>query len=127
MQGQEVAMRILLLTLVLAGSGLLGFAAAPPPGVPAEVRKLIADLGDDDEDTRKTAATKVEGMDEDVLPALRQAAKSHADVDVRLRAAVIASAIEKRLFGEVRCFRGHSGWIFRMLLTPDGKHAISCG
>jgi WD40 repeat protein len=119
-------MRILLSSLVLAG-GLLAMAAAPPPGVPVEVRKLIADLGDDDEDVRKAAARKLEGMGEDVLDALRGAAKKHADVDARLRAAVIAAAIEKKLYGEVRCFKGHQGWVFRLVLTPDGKHVISCG
>jgi WD40 repeat protein len=120
-------MRVLLLSLLLVGSGFLVFAAAPPPGVSAEVRKLIAHLGDDDQDTRTAAAKKLEALGEEVLPALRQAARDHPDVDARLRAAVVAATIEKQLFGEIRCFKGHNWWVFRVVVTPDSKHVISSG
>jgi WD40 repeat protein len=120
-------MRSLFVCLFSTWLVVFSFAAAPPPGVPAEARKLIDDLGDEDADTRKAAAKKLEGMEESVLPALRAAAKKHPDVDVRLRAAVVAAAIEKRLYGEIRCFKGHVGWVYRLVITPDGKHIISSG
>jgi WD40 repeat protein len=121
-------MRSLLLSLMLAGSGLVVvFAAAPPAPVSAEVRKLIARLGDDDADVRQAAAKKLESMGEEALPALRKASKSLPDVDARLRAGVVAAAIEKKLFGEIRCFKGHTWWVFRVVVTPDGKHIVSSG
>ena len=120
-------MRSLLVSLLVLGPGLLTFAAAPPGQAPAEVRKLIEQLGADEVDTRRAAARKLEGLGEDVLAVLRRVCKRHADVDVRLRAAVVAAAIEKKLYGEVRCFKGHTWWVFRVLVTPDGKHIVSSG
>jgi WD40 repeat protein len=48
-----------------------------------------------------------------------------ADVDVRLRAIVVASAIEKKLYGEMRQFVGHKEGVITVALTPDGKLAAS--
>src|SRR5947207_15883976 len=62
---------------------------------------------------------------EAVLPALRGAGKAHADVDVRLRAASIAAALEKELYGEVRRFTGHAEGFIWFALSPDGKRMIS--
>jgi WD40 repeat protein len=103
------------------------FAAAPPPGVPTGVQALIEQLGDDDPGTRKAAEKKLEARGEAVLRPLREAVKKHADADVRLRAAVLAAVIERKLYGEVRCFRGHAGWVYRVVVTFDGKHVISSG
>ncbi len=116
---------VAVLTLLLAGVLLQAHAAAPPMG--AAVRKLIDDLGDDDEDVRQAAAKKLEAMGEGMIAVLRRASKQHADVDVRLRAGVLASAIEKRLFGEIHIFTGHQGWVYRVAITADGKHAVSSG
>jgi WD40 repeat protein len=116
--------------LMLLGALLLvtaAFAAAPPPPLSPEVRKLIDQLGDDDEDVRNAAAKKLEALGEDVLPALRKASHSLPDVDARLRAGVVAAAIEKKLYGEERVMEGHAWWVFRVVVTPDGKHAISSG
>jgi COMPASS component SWD3 len=119
-------MRVLLLTSLLVG--LAGFAAfgAAPSTAPL-VNKLIDQLGDDDEDVRKAAETKLNDLGEDVLSTLRRAAKEHSDVDARLRAGVLAAAIEKRLFGEIRQYEGHRGWIYRMVVTPDGKKIVTLG
>src|SRR5262245_1640468 len=109
--------------LMLLGAlfvGTMAFAAAPPPKVPAEWLKLIDQLGDDDDDVRAAAAKKLDAIGEDVVPALRQASRALADVDARLRAGVVADAIEKRLYGEERVFEGHTWWVFRVAVTPDG-------
>src|SRR3954468_3768627 len=104
-------MRVLILASLLAASaGFAAFAAAPTTA--PLVNKLIDQLGDDDEDVRKEAEKKLGDLGEDVLSSLRRAAKHHADVDTRLRAGVLASAIEKRLFGEVRQYKA-SGWVCR--------------
>src|SRR4051794_40816285 len=95
------------LSLLCLCSGAL-VAAAPPARVPPEVLKLIDQLGDGDEGVRKAAEKKLTDLGEDVLPALRRAAKEHDDVDVRLSAGVVARAIDKALFGEVRRFTGHA-------------------
>src|SRR5262249_3976125 len=87
--------------LVLVGLVLPLCGAAPPPRTPPEVKKLITDLGDDDVDVRKSAAKKLERLGRVALPELRRASKEHADADVRLRAVVVAAAIERKLFGPV--------------------------
>ena len=103
---------------------LTAFAAAPPP-VPTAWLKLIDHLGDDDYDTRKAAGKKLTESGEDILPLLRKATKSHPDADVRLRAAVLASDIEKQLDREIRVFRGHEQGVFAFALSPDGKRMAS--
>jgi hypothetical protein len=82
-------------------------AAAPPARTPPEWLALIDQLGDDD--THAAAQKKLEALGEAALPALRRAARSHDDADVRLRASVLAAAIEKKVYGEVRRFAGHAG------------------
>jgi WD40 repeat protein len=118
-------MRVLMLTLTLAGAGLAAFAAAPPAPVPAEVRRLIAELGKEDGRVRSAAAAKLEAMGEWVLPALRRAAAGDADADVRLRAAVVARAILKRLYGEVRPFAGPHSHVQGVAFVPGGRHVLS--
>lgn len=111
--------------LLAASLTSAAFAAAPPGRLPAEVPRWIDQLGDDDPETRKQAQKKLEGLGPAVLASLRAAAKGHADVDVRLRAGVLAAAIEKRVSGEARVFEGHAGWAMRVVVLHDGKHAIS--
>jgi hypothetical protein len=81
--------------------GLTAFAAAPPALVSLAVLKLIDQLGED-ADTRKSAEKKLTNLGEDIVPVLRKAARTHSDIDVRLRMMVVTSTIEKGLFGEVK-------------------------
>src|SRR5688500_581720 len=108
---------------LLCLSALAAFAAAPPAKVPPEVLELIDQLSDDD--TRKAAETKLAALGEDVVPALRRAAKSHADADVRLRAVLLAAAIEKTVYAEKRRFTGHTDGVHTFALSPDGKRMVS--
>src|SRR5262249_21517683 len=76
---------------------------------------------------RTAPEAKLRDRSEHVIAPLRQAAKSHPDVDGRLRCGVLAEAIEKKLFGEIRQYKGHQGWVFRMIVTPDGKKIVTLG
>jgi WD40 repeat protein len=115
---------VLLVSLLAASAGFAVFAAAPTTA--PLVNKLIDQLGDDDKTVRKEAEKKLGDLGEDVLPTLRRAAKEHSDVDARLRAGVLAAAIEKKLFGEVRQYKA-SGWVCRCAVSPDGKKIVSNG
>src|SRR3954468_13969941 len=99
-----------LTTLVLLSAAAAAFAAAPPARAPAEWHKLIEQLGDDDADVRQAAEKKLLALGEDVLPVLREASRTQPDVDARLRAGVLAAAIQKTLFGEIHCMEGHAWW-----------------
>jgi WD40 repeat protein len=110
---------------MLCGLCALSFAAAPPARTPPAVLKLIDRLGDDDSDVRAAAEKKLVAFGEDVVPALRRAANNHDDIDVRLRAAVIVSAIEKGIYREVRQFTGSGDGVGAFALSPDGKRLAS--
>src|SRR4051812_43418383 len=118
-------MRQLSALALLALLTLAAPAAAPPAKVPREWSGLIDELGDDDEDVRKAAAKKLARIGEDVLPVIRKAGRSHADPDVRLRAAALADAIERARAGEVRVFVGHTRGVSGFALSPDGKRMVS--
>src|SRR5437899_113337 len=119
----------LLLALTFLGSvgGILAGTGARAAPDADEIKKLIDRLGDDKAKVRQEASKKLEEIGEPALSALRAAAASHAEVDVRLRATVVASAIHKKLYGEVRRFTGHNGWVFRVVVSRDGKQAVSVG
>jgi WD40 repeat protein len=124
----RVALRLSAIGPVLACALLLGpgaAAVAPPPAEPADVKKLITDLADDDVAVRKSAAGKLESLGEAALPALRRVGKEHADVDVRLRAFVLIAAIERKLYGVVRRYEGTTAGVIAFALSPDGKRMVS--
>jgi WD40 repeat protein len=116
-------MRPLCVTLVTVCLALTSFAAAPPARLPAEVTKWIDQLGDDD--TRKAAEKKLTQLGEAILGTLRRVGNTHADADVRLRAMLLASAIEKKVYGEVRTYMGHTDGPIAFALSPDGKRMVS--
>jgi len=118
-------MRRLLLLSLLACLSAGAFAAAPPAKAPAAWLKLIDQLGDQDDAVRESAEVKLRELGEDVLPALRRARRDHADADVRLRATVLAAAIEKSPSGPVRRFRTHEYGVVSFALSPDGKRLVT--
>ena len=107
-------MRILLLVSLLGGLAAFAAFAAAPSTAPL-VNKLIDQLGDDDEDVRKAAEAKLGDSARTSCPPSAGPPSRHADVDARLRAGVLAAAIEKKLFGEIRQYDGHKGWVYRMV------------
>ncbi len=97
--------------------------AAAPPAAPPAALTWIDQLGEDD--THRGAAGRLAKLGERAVPLLRKAAKTHADPDVRLRASVVAAAIEARLYPEVRRFVGSQGGVGCLALAPDGKRMVS--
>lgn len=93
------------------------------------IGKLIAQLGSDDAKERQDAAKRLEAIGEPAVEPLRQAAKSHNDPDVRLRAGVIVAAMTRGVYEEVRKIVGRTPgyWINRVAFTPDGKQAVVTG
>src|SRR5262245_61750472 len=113
-------------TTALLLIGLVCWAALPPvhAGEADDIARLIEQLGDGDLEKRQEAIRLLEKIGDPALGPLRRVAKAHADPDVRLRAAVAASLIEKKHTGEVRKIDAHKGWAARVALTPDGKRAV---
>src|SRR5262249_22124746 len=74
----------------------------------------------------KAAVTALTDLGEEALGPLRRAAREHADVDVRLRAGVLAVAIEREATRERAIYKA-SGWACRCAVTPDGKKVVALG
>src|SRR3954465_6821070 len=82
-------------------------AACWPAPEPGAVGRLIRLLGSDRFGEREAADRSLEALGEAALPDLRRAAHASADLEVRRRAGRLVGAIERRLYGEIRCFVGH--------------------
>jgi WD40 repeat protein len=95
----------------------------------AEIKKLITQLGNEDADQRREAAERLQEIGEPATAALREAAKTHADPDVRLRAGLVLRSIETSRFGEIKSLgQGTNGyWFNRVAFTADGKSALVTG
>ncbi len=93
----------------------------------AEVGRLIDALGSERAADRDAAGKRLEQVGEPALDALRKAAASNADPDVRLRAYLVIAAIRKGELREVRRFEGHRDIVWAVAFSPDGKQAVSCG
>lgn len=91
-----------------------------------EVQRRIAQLGSPDFSEREAASKALDAQGEKALTALRHAANSHADPEVRQRAARLVRAIEERLAAE-RSFRGHDGGVYNVAFSMDGRHIFSTG
>jgi WD40 repeat protein len=118
----------LLLALALLLPARAGARAAEP--APAEVSRLIEQLGHDDYRKRAEASRRLAGIGEPALAALRRAAAGHADAEVKARAAALVQQIEKDLRGELLVFGGGSPtgyWLNRVAFTPDGRQAVATG
>jgi WD40 repeat protein len=95
------------------------------PADAKEIDALVQQLGSDKPEERQAAGKRLEVVGEQALPALRKAAAESTDADVRLRAAVLARAIEKARNASVRLFEGHTRQVNQVAFSPDGKHALS--
>jgi WD40 repeat protein len=70
------------------------------PASAERLKKLIAELGDDDFDVRQRAARELEKLGETAAPALRKALEAMPDVDLRLRLNVLLRNLSAAPGGE---------------------------
>jgi hypothetical protein len=93
-----------MLAALALGLGLAALLATPSPAREgaakidaAQIAKLIDQLGSDEFDVREKATAALEAIGEPAADALRTAVQKTDDVDIRLRAGMALSKIEKRL------------------------------
>ena len=115
---------------VLLVAGLsLSCGVAPPAQPPEQARlsrritALIAQLGDNSFARREAASKALVAIGPPAFAALRKAARSSADLEVRKRAQRALRAIVARL--EICRFEGHGDGVIAVTLSPDGKRALS--
>jgi WD40 repeat protein/serine/threonine protein kinase len=103
--------------------------AAGAPKIPSDpqVQKLIDQLGSDKFAEREAASRRLEALGESAFLALRQAAASSPDPEIRRRAERVAEAIARRCFGEVRRFEGSGNGISSVAFSPNGRLVVSGG
>ncbi len=95
---------------------------------PAAVGKLVEQLGHDEYARRQEASRQLQEMGPAVVPVLERVSRTHADPDVRLRAALVVRAIAREVWQEVRRIDGQPGyWLNRVVFTPDGRQAVAAG
>jgi WD40 repeat protein len=95
---------------------------------PAEVDRLINQLGSEDFAEREAAGKALEAAGEPAVKALQKAATESSDAEVRRRATEVIGALEARLFRELRCYEDPAGGcVFSVAFSPDGKRVLSGG
>jgi len=92
-----------------------------------EISRLIDLIGDDDEEKRTDAEKKLIELGEAAHAAVSKAAKDHPDADVRLRATLLVKKIANHAFRELRKMVGGNKALRSVVVTKDGKRAITCG
>ncbi|HKB41467.1 MAG TPA: WD40 repeat domain-containing protein [Gemmataceae bacterium] len=90
-----------------------------------EIERLVQQLGSQETKAHQAAAKRLEEIGEAALPALRKAVASATDPDVKLRAGLLVKTIGNKAFAELRRFTGHSRQVHCVVLTRDGKHALT--
>jgi WD40 repeat protein len=114
--------------IVSAGSRFASVARGAADGDAAEIERLIQELGNDEFMVRDKATRRLAEIGKPALEALQKAARSHADPEVRNRAAKLLRAHEKELSGELLVLGNPTGyWVNRVAFTPDGRQAVATG
>jgi WD40 repeat protein len=121
------AIRCLIKLIFLALFPALALSAGPPAHTPsaAEIAALINRLDHKEWAERKKAATKLEALGKVALEPLRKTTRTATDVDVRLRAAVVARAILESMYGEIRGFPGPWHNVQDVVFLSDGRRLLS--
>lgn len=117
--------RLFLITLLLLSFTLVTSAEEKAKPSPAEIKRLIKQLGSDGFTEREAASKRLEDIGEPAFEDLQKVAIDSADAEVRRRAKMLIQAILPRLYRELRCFNGHTDSICAVAFSPDGKQAVS--
>src|SRR5262249_6396697 len=122
--------------LAAGGLLLLGLAAAPPPADPPEVAPPVARAGGDGPARRPRRLEELEGPGGGAPPGPPRL-RRYPDVDVRLRALVVARAIRARGWGLIKAMGpgasltappfGGGYWLNRVAFSGDGQYAVVGG
>jgi tricorn protease-like protein len=118
--------------LLAVSAAALAGRGSPPRADEATIRRLIEQLGDPAFTKREEAAGLLRKIGLPALPLLRRAAAEAKHAEVQRRAARLAETINNTAFSQVRTFdaprlRGRLGWLQRLVVTPDGKQAVTAG
>src|SRR5262249_26964780 len=90
-----------------------------------EIERLVQQLGSQEAKAHQAAAKRLEEIGGAAPPALPKAGAPATDPDVKLRAGLLVKTIGNKAFAELRRFTGHSRQVHCVVLTRDGKHALT--
>ncbi len=95
-----------------------------------EVAELIKLLGDESLDKREAAEKALAAIGEPAMELLAKAARENPEADVKTRAQALVRSIGKSMLLQLQRFEGHNDegpnqWPERIVVTADGKQAIS--
>jgi WD40 repeat protein len=110
------------LTLFLA----VPLSAADPP-TPAEIERLIQQLGSDEFKEREQASKRLEAIGAPALAQLRKAATDSDSLEIRTRAEELVRKIQKPLFGQRHLLGGYKDIVWTVAVSPDGKSVVAAG
>jgi hypothetical protein len=91
-----------------------------PAATPADIERLIKQLGDDDFDKREAASRALEAIGEPAREALLRAAIDRDDAEVRRRAEKLAKALELK-----QSFTGHRDDVLEVAFSPEPTPSVS--
>src|SRR5947208_908164 len=89
-----------------------------------DIERLVKQLGSDKFRQREEAAKRLTEIGEPALDPLQQAA-SRGDLELRRRAEAIIAAIENKIYGEQLRLTGHTGPVYSVCLSADGKRLLT--
>jgi len=96
------------------------------PG-PAEIGRLIRQMGNDEFSEREEASKALADIGELALVALRKAAAESDDAEVRVRSEKLVEQIQDKLYRELYCLNDHAEFVWQVAFGPDGRRALSAG
>ena len=91
----------------------------------ADIDRLVKQLGDDQFTRRMQAKKDLERIGAPALGALKKAAESAGDPEVRNAARALVEAFEQKNSGVLRVFSGHGSRVNGVAISADGKRALS--
>src|SRR5262249_48792604 len=121
--------RFTLAILLLSASPAFVPADDPPKAgkTPSadEIQRLVNQLGDEAFVKRAQAKKALEAIGEPAVDALKKAAESAGDEEIRTAARALVGAIEVKTTGVVRVLTGHGNRVNGVAVTADGTRALS--
>jgi WD40 repeat protein len=105
--------------------GLVLLHAEPPSA--ERIDTLVKQLGSEDFADREAATRELAGLGESARAALEKAVAVSRDPEVVRRATELIEKLDKALYREVYCLKGHRSTVASVAFSPDGNCALSGG